>query len=243
MKRLIALCACILVLLAIPATISAAPVGEENVTPTPANGQMDNITENMTIAEYIVQDENLTTLAAALNATGLLETLNGTGPYTVFAPNDEAFEELGNVTVNRLLTQPENLTEILQYHVVEGNYTAENITNMTQEEEEENGMFDFLNGLFGNGNQTEQQNQTQNMTVLETISGEQLNVTVEDGEVMVENATVVEADIELANGVIHIIDRVLVPAGVELPMENETGMVDNQTMNGDNQTVLPPYAV
>ena len=210
-----------------PFAVTAALVGDENVTATPDNetGQMDN----MTIAGYVAQDENLTKLAEALNVTALYDTLDTGGPYTVFAPSDDAFDALGNETVNQLFNETANLTTILQYHVVEGKYTSANLTAMAENQtgqqnqtgnETGGSILDIFGGLLGGGNQTG------NMTTLETLSGESLNVTVSDGEIMVENATVTMKD----NGVIHIIDQVLVPPGMNLTVaENQTGVMANET--------------
>lgn len=229
MRRWITLCACILALLAMPFAVTAAVIGDENATATPTGetGQTDNQTANMTIAAYISEDENLTRLAEAINVAGLYDTLNGEGPYTLFAPSNEAFDALGNETVNQLMAEPDNLTMVLQYHVVDGEYTAASITemagnqtgdqNQTAGNESEGGVLDIFSGLLGMNNESE------NMSTLTTLAGEDLNVSVTDGEVMVENATVTVADINATNGVIHIIDRVLVPPGVNLTVtENAT---------------------
>ncbi|MDK2917064.1 MAG: hypothetical protein PWR25_1621 [Euryarchaeota archaeon] len=226
------LCACILALLAMPFAATAAVIGDENATPTPTGvaGQMDNQTANISIAAYIDQDENLTRLAEAIAVAGLYDTLNGPGPYTVFAPSNEAFDALGNETVNQLMNETDNLTVVLQYHVVDGEYTVASITemggNQTAGNESEGGVLEIFSGLLGMDNASE------NMSTLTTLSGEDLNVTVTDGEVMVEEAVVTMADINTTNGVIHIIDRVLVPPGVNLTVtENETtpAMTGNQS--------------
>ncbi|WP_067073319.1 fasciclin domain-containing protein [Methanoculleus horonobensis] len=229
MRRWITLCACILALLAMPFAVTAAVIGDENETPTPMGetGQMDNQTANMSIAAYISQDENLTRLAEAVNTAGLYDTLNGEGPYTIFAPSNEAFNALGNDTVSQLMAEPDNLTMVLQYHVVDGEYTAENITEMagnqtgeqneTAGNESEGGVLDIFSGLLGGEEEEE------NMSTLTTLAGEDLNVSATDGEVMVENATVTMTDIYATNGVIHIIDQVLVPPGVNVTAAgNET---------------------
>jgi Secreted and surface protein containing fasciclin-like repeats len=244
MRRWIALCTCILALLAMPFAVTAAVVGDENATMTPGNqtGQMDNQTANMTIAAYIEQDQNLTRLAEAISVAGLYDTLNTGGPYTVFAPSDDAFDALGNDTVNQLMNETDNLTMVLQYHVVAGEYTSVDLINMTENQtgnqtgnETEGGILDIFSGLLGMGNETG------NMTALETLAGEDLNVTVSDGEVMIENATVTTADINTTNGVIHIIDQVLVSPGLNLTAaENQTAMeteTPTETMAG-NQTLV-----
>jgi len=244
MRRWIALCTCILALLAMPFAVTAAVVGDENATMTPGNqtGQMDNQTADMTIAAYIEQDQNLTRLAEAISVAGLYDTLNTGGPYTVFAPSDDAFDALGNDTVNQLMNETDNLTMVLQYHVVAGEYTSVDLINMTENQtgnqtgnETEGGILDIFSGLLGMGNETG------NMTALETLAGEDLNVTVSDGEVMIENATVTTADINTTNGVIHIIDQVLVSPGLNLTAaENQTAMeteTPTETMAG-NQTLV-----
>ncbi|HOB17304.1 MAG TPA: fasciclin domain-containing protein [Candidatus Methanoculleus thermohydrogenotrophicum] len=208
-----------------PFAVTAALVGDENVTVTPDNEteQMDNLT----IAGYIAQDENLTRLAEALNVTALYDTLDTEGPYTVFAPSDDAFDALGNETVNQLFNETTNLTTVLQYHIVVGEYTSENLTSMVENQTgNQTGLniLDIFNGLLGG------ENQTKNMTTLETLSGESLNVTVSDGEIMVENATVTTMDINATNGVIHIIDQVLLPPGLNLTVvENQTEMAETGT--------------
>jgi len=239
MRRWTTLCICILVLLAMPLAVTAAQAGDGNVTATPYNktGQMSNQTANMTVAGYIAQDENLTRLAEALNVTGLYDALDTGGPYTVFAPSDDAFNALGNETVNQLFNETANLTTILQYHVVEGKYTSANLTamaenqtgqqNQTGNQTGEN-ILGIIGGLLGGGNQTG--NQTGNMTTLKTLSGESLNVTVSDGKIMVENANVTMKDINTTNGVIHVIDKVLVPPGMNLTVaENQTGVMATET--------------
>ncbi len=248
MRRWITLCACILALLAMPFAVTAAVVGDENVTVTPGEeiGQMDNQTADMTIAAYISQDENLTRLAEAITMAGLYDTLNSEGPYTVFAPSDDAFNALGNDTVNQLMIDTANLTMVLQYHVVEGEYTSVDITSMAGNQtgqqnqtgnETEGGVLEIFSGLLGGENETA----SENMSTLTTLAGEDLNVSATDGEVMVENATVTMADINTTNGVIHIIDQVLVPASVNLTAaENQTTMqVETPTTTmAENQSGL-----
>ncbi len=119
------------------------------------------------------------TLAKALTAAGLLETLQGAGPFTVFAPTDDAFAKLPTETLSDLL-KPENkqkLTDILTYHVVSGRVLAADVTKLT---------------------------------TADTVNGQQLKIDAGDG-VKINNATVTTADVEASNGVIHIIDTVLLP--------------------------------
>lgn len=119
------------------------------------------------------------TLVAAVKAAGLVETLQGTGPFTVFAPTDEAFAKLPKGTVENLL-KPENkekLVAILTYHVVPGKVTAADVKTMKAK----------------------------------TVNGKELSLKVADGKVSVDNASVVKADVMAKNGVIHVIDHVVLP--------------------------------
>lgn len=125
------------------------------------------------------------TLAAALTAAGLVETLQGAGPFTVFAPTDEAFAKLPAGTVENLL-KPENkalLTAILTYHVVPGNVMAKDVVKLS------------------------------NAT---TVNGQRVDIRTKDGKVMIDNATVAKADIACTNGVIHVIDTVILPADKDI---------------------------
>ena len=120
-------------------------------------------------------------LIAALEAAGLVETLQGEGPFTVFAPTDEAFAALPEGTVENLL-KPENidqLTAILTYHVVPGKVRSGDLTDDME---------------------------------AETVQGSSVTIDLDNG-VMVEEASVVTADVEASNGVIHVIDRVILPEG------------------------------
>jgi uncharacterized surface protein with fasciclin (FAS1) repeats len=120
------------------------------------------------------------TLVAAIEAAGLVETLKGKGPFTVFAPTDAAFAKLPAGTLEDLL-KPENkdkLTAILTYHVVAGKIMSADIAGKTE--------------------------------MVETVEGDKLTVDAMKG-VKIDNATVTSADIEASNGVIHVIDTVLLP--------------------------------
>ena len=133
-----------------------------------------------TIVDIAAGDERFSTLVAAVSAAGLVETLQGPGPFTVYAPVNEAFAALPEGTVEDLL-KPENidqLTAILTYHVVPGKVMAADVA--TGE--------------------------------VEAVSGVDLSLMADNGSVMVEEATVVSADIEATNGVIHVIDQVLIPS-------------------------------
>jgi uncharacterized surface protein with fasciclin (FAS1) repeats len=120
------------------------------------------------------------TLAAAIGAAGLVETLKGEGPFTVFAPTDAAFAKLPAGTIETLL-RPENkdrLTAILTYHVVPGRVMAADVVNLDE---------------------------------AETVNGKMVDISVDGGAVMLNDATVTATDIAASNGVIHVIDTVIRP--------------------------------
>ena len=132
-----------------------------------------------TIVDIAVGAGDFNTLVAAVTAAGLVETLQGEGPFTVFAPTDAAFAALPEGTVEALLEDPEGaLTDILLYHVVAG---------------------EVMSGDLSDG-----------MTA-ETVQGSSITVGIVDGVVTIDGATVVAADIEASNGVIHVIDAVILP--------------------------------
>ncbi len=120
------------------------------------------------------------TLVAAVKAAGLVETLQGAGPFTVFAPTDEAFAKLPAGTVEALLADKEKLAAILTYHVVPGKVMAADIVN-------------------AGGSKPA------------TVNGATVNVTVREGQVYVNDARVATADVAASNGVIHVIDAVIMP--------------------------------
>ncbi len=132
------------------------------------------------IVDTAVAAGTFNTLATALQAAGLADTLKGKGPFTVFAPTDEAFSKLPAGTVESLL-KPENkekLKAILLYHVLSGDVTAAQVVKLPS---------------------------------AKTVNGQDLKLTVDDGTVMVNDAKVVKADVLASNGVIHVIDTVLLP--------------------------------
>ena len=134
----------------------------------------------MDIVETAVAAGNFNTLAKALAAADLVDALKGTGPFTVFAPTDDAFDKLPAGTVEGLL-KPEkkaDLQGILKYHVVSGKVMAADVVKLTS---------------------------------ADTLHGKKLTIQVQDGTVMVDKATVTKTDIECSNGVIHVIDSVMLP--------------------------------
>jgi len=134
--------------------------------------------KKMDIVETAVAAGNFTTLVAALKAAGLVETLKGEGPFTVFAPTDEAFAKLPKGTVESLLKDKKKLTAILTYHVVAGNVMAADAVKLTE---------------------------------AKTLNGQSFKITSDKNGVMVDNAKVVATDIVATNGVIHVIDNVILP--------------------------------
>ncbi len=146
---------------------------------------VESETTQADIVETATAAGDFTTLAAALEAAGLVDTLKGEGPYTVFAPTDAAFEaalaDLG-LTADELLADTELLTSVLTYHVVEGEFLAEDVVALDGEQ-------------------------------VETVNGETVTIAVDGDTVMVNQANVVQPDVTASNGVIHVIDAVLVPAG------------------------------
>lgn len=134
----------------------------------------------MDIVDVAVSAGSFNTLVAAIKAAGLVETLKSEGPFTVFAPTDEAFAKLPAGTLDMLL-KPENkakLVAILTYHVVPGKVMAKDVVKLTS---------------------------------AKTVQGSSVTVQVNNGTVMIDNAKVVKTDIAASNGVIHVIDAVILP--------------------------------
>ena len=138
------------------------------------------MTTDKNIVDTAVAAGNFKTLAAALGAAGLVDTVSGAGPFTVFAPTDAAFAKLPAGTVENLL-KPENkdkLTAILTYHLVPGRVMAADVVKLSE---------------------------------AKTVNGKMLKVKVNSGNVMIDDATVTSTDIAASNGVIHVIDSVMIP--------------------------------
>jgi uncharacterized surface protein with fasciclin (FAS1) repeats len=165
-----------------PTDTAVEPAGEDMVTEEPM--AMDE--EAGTIVEVAAGDETFSTLVQAVEAADLADTLAAEGPYTVFAPTNEAFEALPEGTVEQLL-QPENqeaLTQILTYHVLPQEVPAAEVVSGD----------------------------------VDTVAGPPISINVDDatGSVMVNEATVIQADVQASNGVIHAIDQVLLPPDLQL---------------------------
>ena len=156
--------------LALPGVLSAQEAQGYSETPTAvAKGD---------IIETTVAAGSFTTLAKAIDAAGLTETLKGEGPFTVFAPTDEAFAKLPAGALAALLKDKARLTTILTYHVVAGRVGSKDVAGMPS---------------------------------AKTVNGQELSIDAKDGKVKVDQATVTQADIPATNGVIHVIDEVLMP--------------------------------
>jgi uncharacterized surface protein with fasciclin (FAS1) repeats len=133
-----------------------------------------------TIVEVAVAADNFKTLVTAVKAADLVETLSGKGPFTVFAPTDEAFKKVPKEVLADLL-KPENkekLAAVLTYHVVAGKVLAADVVKLTK---------------------------------AKTVQGAEVKITVKEGKVKVDDANVVKTDIICKNGVIHVIDAVILP--------------------------------
>ncbi len=153
-----------------------------------ANAQTPAAQTPATVADVVAANEELSTLASALGAAGLAEALSGEGPYTVFAPTNEAFAALPGGELERLLAAPDELALILNYHVVADRLLEQNFGEI---------VADSAAPLAP-----------------ETLESSTLSIDVEedtDPAVVVNVAGVTEADVTAGNGVVHIIDAVLVP--------------------------------
>ena len=154
------------------------------VEPMPEQPVEEPMPAPQTIVDIAVADGRFTTLVAAVQAAGLVETLSGEGPFTVFAPTDDAFAKLPAGTLEELL-KPENkqaLTDILLYHVVAGSVKAADVVQLTE---------------------------------AETALGKNVAVKVEDGKVFINDAQVIITDIQASNGIIHVVDMVILPPAEE----------------------------
>ena len=155
-------------------------------TPEPTEEPME---EAPSIVDIAVEDGRFTTLVTALQAAGLVEALQGDGPFTVFAPTDDAFAALPEGALDDLLADTEALSSVLLYHVVDGAVMAADVGGLDGQE-------------------------------IDTLSGDKVLITVDGENVLVNESNVIITDIEGSNGVIHVIDAVL------LPPVDETGMMD-----------------
>jgi transforming growth factor-beta-induced protein len=180
-----------------PPAPTATPLPEPTATPEPMLKD---------IVDTAVADGRFTTLVAAVGAAELVDTLKGEGPFTVFAPTDDAFAALPAGTVDELL-KPENkqkLTDILLYHVVSGSVMAADVTALTS---------------------------------ATTVLGKDVAVKVDMGNVYINESKVIITDIATSNGVIHVIDAVLLPPSDDAMMEKNT-IVDIAVADGRFTTLV-----
>jgi uncharacterized surface protein with fasciclin (FAS1) repeats len=130
------------------------------------------------IVDTAVDAGSFKTLATALQAAGLVDTLKGAGPFTVFAPTDAAFAKIPKADLDALLADKEALTQVLTYHVVPGKVMAADVVKLKQ---------------------------------AKTVEGSSVKIKVTDGKVKIDGANVAATDIAASNGVIHVIDTVIMP--------------------------------
>lgn len=165
-----------------PAPMAPMPMGDTSTPATPTSTSMNAAPATLDIVDTAMAAKNLTTLVKALQQAGLVDTLKGAGPFTVFAPTDQAFSRLPAGALDALMADPAKLKMVLTYHVIPASIMAADATAMTSP------------------------------TSPPTVEGATLQVTKgRRGRLRVNDATVTKADIKASNGVIHIIDRVLMP--------------------------------
>jgi uncharacterized surface protein with fasciclin (FAS1) repeats len=144
--------------------------------------QMDTKMVSKSVKNDIIQTAinagNFTTLATALTEAGLVDALKGDGPFTVFAPTDEAFKNLPKGALEGLLKDKEALKNVLLYHVVSGKVSSKEVVDLNK---------------------------------ATTLNGSDLNIKTNNGKVMINDADVIGADVIASNGIIHVIDKVLLP--------------------------------
>ncbi|MEM1282725.1 MAG: fasciclin domain-containing protein [Chlamydiota bacterium] len=178
MKKIAGILSAAVITLGLWSTSAEAAWGSDSKHKDMSKYQTKGAMTNENIAEVAISTQDLSTLVAALQAADLVNTLEGQGPFTVFAPTNEAFTKLGP-KLNELL-KPENkeqLRQILLLHVVPGKVMSKDIKNMD----------------------------------VETVSGKNVAIRLDNGKVKVDNARVIKADIPASNGVIHVIDAVITP--------------------------------
>jgi len=156
-----------------------APKDDAATTDTATADAMTEAAPAQDIVSTAVAAGSFNTLAAALTAAGLVETLQGPGPFTVLAPTDEAFAKIPEADLQALLADTDALTKVLTYHVIAGNVPSSDVVNLTE---------------------------------ATTVEGRKITIAVVDGKVVINGtSTVVTPDVAASNGVIHVIDAVLMP--------------------------------
>jgi uncharacterized surface protein with fasciclin (FAS1) repeats len=171
-------------------------------------------TSTQNIVQIVQSNPNFSTLATALDTAGLTRTLSGSGPFTVFAPTNAAFDALPPGSLNALLANKTALTNILNYHVVPGSYVSTRLASMSS---------------------------------LPTVQGSALPVTVQpQGGIRVDGANIISADIPASNGVIHVIDAVMIPPTTTpspTPTPTRTPILPTTTASGFDAVLLSIGAI
>src|SRR5690349_20560618 len=184
----------ILVLLS-AAVVIAAVVAPASLA-RPAAGDNDIVTTAVGAGQF-------TTLATLLTKAGLVDTLKGPGPFTVFAPTDEAFAKVPKATLDALAADPAKLKAVLLYHVVQGAVTAADVAKLNS---------------------------------ATSLEGESLAIKVSGGSVYVDGAKVTTPDVTASNGVIHVIDSVLIPKSLQAPAAPSKNIVQTAVGAGGFKT-------
>ena len=185
-----------------------APSTPAPATPTSSTPAPMTNTATMDIVDTAMAAKNLTTLVKALQVAGLVETLKGAGPFTVFAPDDKAFSKLPSGTLDALMADPAKLKMVLTYHVIPASVDAATAMSMSSP------------------------------TSPPTVEGSTLQVTkAKHNKLKINDATVTKANIQASNGIIHIIDRVLLP-----PMDASGNIIPATGAAGATDTTTPPAA-
>ena len=186
------------VLMSVMLMASFACGDEEEVVPEPAAVEVveEVVAEEpaQTVVDIAVADGRFTTLVTALGAADLVGVLSGEGPFTVFAPTDDAFNNLPEGTLDSLLADIPALTDVLLYHVVSGKVMAADVVGLDS---------------------------------AETVQGSSVGISVMGESVMVDDANVIITDIEGSNGVIHVIDAVIIPPAEEVAAPQMTEIIDS----------------
>jgi len=183
-----------LVLIACSSDEEASPTVAPTPQPEPTQAPAPKDVPASTIVDIAVEDGRFGTLVTALQAAGLVDTLSGEGPFTVFAPTDDAFAALPDGVVAGLLEDVPALTDVLTYHVVSGSVLAEQVIGLTS---------------------------------ATTLQGEDVTVAVNDGSVMIDDANVIITDIIGSNGVIHVIDAVILPSAIAASLATPEDAMDS----------------
>ena len=166
---------------------------DENTAPN--NNVSPVVGTQLSVVELAQTNDSFSTLLAAVEAAGLTEALQADGPYTIFAPTNEAFAMLGQDAINNLLL-PENkdmLTQILLYHVVQADVEASTAIELASQ----NAMVD-------------------------TLSGQQIGLSLQGEDLFINDAKVINANLRASNGIIHVVDKVLIPIAAPMPNIIET---------------------